>query len=205
MSRITRLLTSILATRDPSLIGICFLLGGAVTALAQSPTDSGGGPIRKKLIELGGGMLTPSRLLALQTQVEQTPFDGLALKITGTDDAGKPVNTFQICTLSPWKREWFQGEVNTLKKLKSGKLTDNFMSVSLSVSATDFADAFDDAGWKTIADKFAIAAWIAREGGLRGVMFDPEGYGDTVIKLGSRRHKDKSYEEYAVKVRQRGR
>lgn len=167
--------------------------------------DSGGGPIRKKLIELGWGGLTPARLLENLQAVEQTPFDGTALRIAGTDDEGKPVQAFMLGNPRPWKREWFQGEIDTLKKIKSQKLTDNFISVSLAVAPNDFADAFDDEGWKNIAGHFRIAAWIAKEGGLRGIMFDPESYSDTLISAKSRRHPEKSFEEYAAKVRQRGR
>jgi len=176
-----------------------------MTSFAQSPTDSGGGPIRKKLIELGWGALTPARLLENLERVEQTPFDGLALKVIGTNDEGKAVNTFQICVNKPWKPAWFQGEIDILKKLKSTKLTDNFISVSLSVSQPDFADAFDDEGWKVITEHFRIVAWIAKKGGLKGVMLDPEGYGSTIINSRSWMHKEKGFEEYAAKVRQRGR
>ena len=177
----------------------------ALPVHAQTPTDSGGGPVRKKLIELGWGAMTPGRLLENLARVEQTPFDGTALKISGTDDAGKPVGVFQTCIPRPWKAEWFNGEIETLRKLKSARLTENFASVSLSVSKGDFADAFDDEGWKTIAEHFRIVARIAKQGGLRGLMFDPEGYGATVISSRSRTHPEKSFEEYAAKVRQRGR
>src|SRR6185437_14790587 len=37
------------------------------------------------------------------------------------------------------------------------------------------------------------------------IMFDPESYSSSVINSNSRRHKEKSFEEYAAKVRQRGR
>lgn len=186
-------------------LGLGLLLCVSIHVLAQVPTDSGGGPIRKKLIELGWGKLTPTRLLEHLPRVEQTPFDGLALNIIGTDEQGQAVSAFQICIPKPWKPEWFQGEINTLRKLKSNKLTDNFISVSLSVSSPDFVDAFDDAGWKVIVEHFRIAAWIAKEGGLKGIMFDPEGYGNTVICSRSQRRKEKSFTEYAAKVRQRGR
>ena len=106
-----------IARRSMSILCLAVCIGGSV--VAQTPTDSGGGPIRKKLIELGWGSLTPARLLEHQKLVEQTPFDGLALRIIGTDDAGNPVNAFQPGIAKPWKREWFQGEVDTLKKLKS--------------------------------------------------------------------------------------
>ena len=177
----------------------------ASSAHAQTPTDSGGGPIRKKLIELGWGAMTPARLLENLARVEETPFDGTALKISGTDEAGKPAGIFQTCIPKPWKAEWFQGEIDTLRKIKSARLTDNFASVSLSVSKGDFADAFDDDGWKTIVEHFRIVAWIAKQGGLKGLLFDPEGYGATVISSRSRVHPEKSFEEYAAKVRQRGR
>lgn len=177
----------------------------AAQGFAQAPTDSGGGPIRKKLIELGWGSLTPARFHEHLAVVEKSPFDGVGLKIAGQDDAGKPVGLFQLCIPRPWKQEWFQGEVDILKKINSAMVGESFASISLSVSPADFADAFDDDGWKIIVEHFRIAAWIAKQSGLKGLMFDPEGYGSTVISSKSRKHPEKSFEEYAAKVRQRGR
>jgi hypothetical protein len=198
---------AMLRSPRPSLLA---LLAAVVLSLgsfgsAQTPTDSGSGPVRKKLIELGWGALTPARFQEHLAVVEQTPFDGMGLKITGTNDAGQPVGIFQVCIPKPWKPEWFQGEIDTLKKIKSAKVGESFASISLSVSPTDFADAFDDDGWKIIVEHFRIAAWIAKQSGLKGLMFDPEGYGSTVISSKSRKHPEKSFEEYAAKVRQRGR
>jgi len=79
------------------------------------------------------------------------------------------------------------------------------MTVSLSVSPTQFVDAFDDAGWRVIAEHFRIIAWIAKQGGLKGIMFDPESYSSSVINWKSRLHKEKTFEEYAARVRQCGR
>ncbi len=182
-----------------------FAFLAATSAVAQKPTDSGGGPVRKKLIELGWGDFGPARFLENLAQVEQTPFDGITLRIDGTDDNGKPVSTFQTCIPKPWKREWFQKEIDTLKQIKSTRLTDNFVRCSLSVSKPDFVDAFDDDGWKIIVDHFQTVAWLAKEGGLRGLMFDPEGYGATVINTKIIAHPEKSFEEYAAQVRKRGR
>ncbi len=191
--------------RPPLARALALALLFASPSFAQTPTDSGGGPIRKKLIELGWGDFGPARFLENLAQIEQTPFDGITLRVDGTDAAGKPVSTFQTCIPKPWKREWFQQEIDTLKKIKSAKLTNNFVRCSLSVSKPDFVDAFDDDGWKIIVDHFRTVAWLAKEGGLRGLMFDPEGYGATVINTKSSAHPEKSFEEYAAQVRKRGR
>ncbi|MBT3344942.1 MAG: hypothetical protein HN712_11655 [Gemmatimonadetes bacterium] len=167
--------------------------------------DSGGGPVPRKLIQTGWDRPTPSVLLRNLAAREALPFQGMGITIIGVDDAGQPVPMRDAGTGRPWKRSWFQAQIDTLRQIHSEKLTDNFLYLDLSPPPEDFVDAFDDAGWKQIVDHLRIAAWIAKEGGLKGIMFDPEAYRGSVIKYQNRLHKDRSFAEYAAKVRERGR
>jgi hypothetical protein len=66
-------------------------------------------------------------------------------------------------------------------------------------------DWFDDAGWKAVRNNAALAAWICREGGLKGLMFDTEQYEDGPFDYASRANTDRyTFAQYAAKARQRG-
>jgi len=172
---------------------------------AAGSAHSGGGPVHKKLIQTGWDRPTPSVLRRNLAARESLPFDGMAVTIIGVDDAGEPVRLRDAGHGRPWKRSWFQAQVDTLRQIRSDKLTDLFAYVDLSPPREEFVDAFDDAGWEQIAEHLRIAAWIAREGGLKGIMFDPEAYRGSVIKYSSRLHEERSFEDYSAQVRQRGR
>ncbi len=167
--------------------------------------DLGSGPIRKKLINLGWSMPSAESFNTNVKVINETPFDGVAIRIMGKDDEGKDVASWAAGLNRPWKKEWFQASIDLLKSSKSPKLAESFVSLSMSVAPQDFSDAFDDAAWKNIIEHYRIAAWVAKQAGLRGIMLDPEAYASTIVKFSSRTQKDKTYDEYAAKVRQRGR
>lgn len=167
--------------------------------------DLGSGPIRKKLINLGWAMPSAEEFNANVKAINDSPFDGVAIRIGAKDDAGKQVPTWAISLNIPWKKEWFQSSIDLLKSSKSPKLAESFSSLSMSVAPQDFSDAFDDEAWKNIIEHYRIAAWVAKQSGLRGIMLDPEAYASTIVKFAARTNKDKTFDEYAAKVRQRGR
>lgn len=166
--------------------------------------DSGSGPIRKKLIERGWDAPTVKEYVENVKEIEASPFDGVAIKFDTVDDAGKPIQAFMGGVNVPWKKEWFQASVDALKKTKSPKLADSFFSTSMATGPHNFADAFDDEGWKNIINHYRIAAWAAKQAGLKGVMLDLEAYSSTIIKFAAAKE-DKSFDEYAAQVRKRGR
>lgn len=167
--------------------------------------DSGSGLIRKKLIERGWDAPTVKEYVENVKEIEASPFDGIAIKFDTVDDERKPILAFQAGKKEPWKKEWFQGNIDALKKTKSPKLADSFFSTSMAVASPHFADAFDDKGWKEINNHYRIAAWAAKQAGLKGVMLDLEIYNASTIIDYSARKEEKSFDEYAAKVRQRGR
>src|SRR5690606_26472752 len=68
-------------------------------------------------------------------------------------------------------------------------------------------DWYDDAGWQQVLEHFRIAAWIAREGGLKGLMFDPEigGAQPAFSYLRQAGREKYSFIDYSAKARERGR
>jgi hypothetical protein len=165
-----------------------------------------GSPGPKKLIEMGWDKPDTAALRANLAQMEQTPFDGALIGVTGKDDNGKTVEVRLASSNVPWKKEWFQQSVDDLKVVHSQakKLTDNFIQVGANPGNVDW---FDDAGWKQIADHWRIAAWIAKEGNVKGIFFDPEAYTkpDFQFDYYSQSGRDKhTFAEYQAKARQRG-
>jgi hypothetical protein len=174
----------------------------ALPALAQAPTT---GVLPKKLIEAGWDKPDTARLRANLKQMENTPFDGVIIGVTGTDDAGKVVQARATFSNIPWKRAWFKSSIDDLKAVRSAKLTDNFIQVGANPGNVDW---FDDAGWKEVVDHWRIAAWIAREGGLKGILFDPEPYAKPFFQLNYQAQPQRekhTLAQYQEKARQRGR
>jgi len=174
----------------------------AETAYAQQMPQ--GRMIRKKLIALGWDAPDTATLRANLAEMEKTPFDGVAIAASGVDDAGRKVAVSWAFSSTPWKREWFQNCVDDLKTVRSSKLTDNFIRVGVNPGGVDW---FDDEGWKQVVEHIRIVAWIAREGGVKGILFDPESYTSNKpfsysAQPQAARH---SWEEYQIKARQRGR
>ena len=99
-----------------------------------------------------------------------------------------------------WKREWFKPLISDLKVTKSTKLTDNFIKVCTYPGKVDW---FDDRAWKNVCNKFAILAWLAKEGNCKGIVLDTEYYGGKHIFQYNPSTKH-SFRETWEKVRQRG-
>ena len=68
-------------------------------------------------------------------------------------------------------------------------------------------DWADDKAWANYAENMATVAWLAKQGGLKGLMLDPEEYGAQGGSLPQYIHtyRDPPFEECAKLARQRGR
>lgn len=136
-------------------------------------------PSKKKLIEVGWDGPTPEFLQKNIRQMEKdTHFSGVGI-VLNRDVVidGKPFvcNSQTISGPVKWKYEWFKEDVEALKNTQPDKFTDNFLRGAL----YNHADWFDDRAWDIICNNYAILARIAREGKLKGIIFDNEHYGDT--------------------------
>jgi hypothetical protein len=162
-------------------------------------------PAQPKLIQVGFENPNSSDLLEHLKTIESNPFDGVVLMLTGQDDAGQKVFLHGTFNRRAWKREWFAKNIEELQAVKSAKLTDNFVRVGSNPGDVDW---FDDEGWKQVVDHWRTAAWVARQGRLKGIVFDPEPYNPphAQFKFAAQIGKDKhTFAEYTAKARQRGR
>ncbi|NPV46263.1 MAG: hypothetical protein HPY69_04870 [Armatimonadetes bacterium] len=95
--------------------------------------------------------------------------------------------------------------VAELRQVPWGRLTDNFWIVyEFSGEKPDQFDWFDDCSW--VISNWRLVARLARQAGLRGIMFDTEKYAGigTFAYQGRRYAGEKSLEEYRAQVRRRG-
>lgn len=119
------------------------------------------------------------------------PFDGLLMS--------GPMVFYQRLTESD-----IAAKVAEFRQVSWGRLTDNFWVVyEFSGEKPEQFDWFDDCSW--VVNNWRLVARLARQGGLRGIMFDTEKYAGigTFAYQGRRYANEKSLEEYRAQVRRR--
>lgn len=162
-------------------------------------------PPRKKLIATGWDRPDTARLRENLAQMEQQPFDGVVFEAIGRDAEQRPVYLRATFSDRKWERDWFRPGIDDLKACRFQRFTDIFLSVGANPGNVDW---FDDAGWGNLVDHWRIAASLAREMGVKGILFDPEPYTKPFRQFaynaqpGRDQH---SFEEYYAKARERGR
>lgn len=160
---------------------------------------------RKKLIATGWDKPDSQRLLDHLTEIERQPFDGVVIEVTGKKPDGKPCSIRTTFHNQPWDQEWFQPVVDQLKACKFQRLTDNFITLGANPGNVDW---FDDVGWKHIVEHWRVGAWIAKQSGFKGILFDPEPYTEPYVQFSYHAQPDRDkhrFNEYHAKARQRGR
>jgi hypothetical protein len=180
---------------------IVLVLLAAASAGAERPDIH----IRKKLIATGWDHPDAEQLSKQLAEMQKRPFDGVVLELTGRTAEGKPCSLRETFSKAKWRREWFQGSVAQLRSCKFTHFTDNFVTVGANPGDADW---FDDEGWQQIVEHWRIAAWLAKQSGLKGLLFDPEPYTPphSQFHYSAQPQRNKhSFNEYAAKARQRGR
>ena len=183
------------------------VVGAAVclTSAAGSAAEVEDARRPKKLIATGWDKPNSERLLKNLALMEKRPFDGVVLTAEGRKGDGKACHMRRTFSAEPWKREWFDHTVRNLKACRFTRFTDNFVSVGANPGNVDW---FDDDGWRRIVDHWRIAAWVAKQGGLKGLLFDPEPYTPPHAQFtwaAQPQHDRHTFEAYAAKARERGR
>jgi hypothetical protein len=177
------------------------LVSLAGAALAADPADM---RLRKKLIATGWDHPDSEGLLAHLAEMEKQPFDGVVIELMGHTAEGKPCPLRPAFCRDVWQPAWFQKNIDQLRACKCKRFTDNFICIGANPGDVDW---FDDAGWRQVVEHWRIAAWIAKQSGCKGLLFDPEPYTAPHMQFGyaaQAGHKQHSFNEYAAKARQRG-
>src|SRR5262245_22639404 len=101
--------------------------------------------------------------------------------------------------------EEFQEAIADLKSAKWRAFIDNFLPVVLSSGYAAQLNWFDDDRWRVVVNNFGVVAQIAAEGGVKGLIIDPEDYNYMLFKyLDQQLQVDRPLEDYAAMARKRG-
>ncbi len=158
---------------------------------------------RRKLIQTGWDQVSPERLVEQMDAVEQQPFHGLVVRFNGRGDTPAFRVAFQN---EDWDMAAIEEVIADLQAAQAASTRPMVRFLLMNANPGD-VDWFDDAGWASIVEHWRIAARVAREGGLAGILFDPEPYNKPFRQfswLAQAERDQHSFAEYHAKARERG-
>ena len=158
----------------------------------------------KKLVEYGWDCPDTAFVRQNIQKMEKIGFDGVVMRVFAAPGKADQLGwrTFSKVRIEP---EEYQHAIADLKATKFERFTDNFIQVIAQPGDVDWFDP----EWSSVAYNAACLARIAKEGGCKGIMFDPEDYGTYHIwdyrQFPEEQRSAHTYEEYTAKVKERGR
>ncbi len=176
------------------------LLG--LASLVETARAADGPP---KLIATGWDNPTPSRFRRDLAEFERWPFQGTVIAPTRTGPDGGEIGSAFAFSREHWEESAFARAIADLQAVQPTRATSNFLMI---IAFPGDVDWFDDAGWKEIVDHWRLLARVARQGKLKGLLYDAEPYAEPFAQFhyGAQAERDKhSFAEYEVKARERGR
>jgi len=178
---------------------ICVILN---LIIASAPAVAKNPYVGKKLIQYGAGTPETAQLREQVRDIEKVPFDGIVISVkseTKRDILGW--RTFSTVRFAP---EEYEHAITDLKGTKFERLTDNFIQM---IAMPGDVDWFDPE-WSAIAHNAACLAKVAKQGGCKGIMLDPEDYVENHLwnydALPLEKKAAHSLHEYLARVEERG-
>lgn len=169
----------------------CAIALASICALTAAQIDHAGPP-EKKLLEYGWDVPQPDYVAEHIREMEQRPFDGLLMRISGLGQVFNPVAR---------TRDDYAEQFDALPRIEWDRFTDNFVMMY----AASKMDWFSDEHWEIITANVSLLASGAEAGNCVGMCFDCEPYGDNPWHYPSQPHADEqSFAQFQAKVRQRG-
>jgi hypothetical protein len=156
----------------------------------------------KKLIEFGWDEPSTSFMREHIAEMERAPFDGVVFNVEARKPKGpKRRFTWEAWTTNRFEEVELQQAIDDLRATKFRRFTDNFLRFNTTPAKLDW---FDD--YSIVLTNCRVAAWTAKQGGVKGLLFDIEQYEGQLFDYRKQRDtKTKSWDAYAEKVRERGR
>jgi hypothetical protein len=167
----------------------------------------------KKLIYYGWGSPDTRYVREQWIQMEEMPFDGVGIVVPvdrrawagGKRDTGNQLG-WQVVGEREFRVDDFRDAIQDLKTAKWRKFSDNFLPVAVSVSQSAGLNWFDDARWRTVVNNFSVVARIAADGGIKGLILDPEQYDYSLFRYTDQQKQlGRSFDSYQEMARKRGR
>jgi hypothetical protein len=159
-----------------------------------------------RIIATGWDSPTPARFRAELAEFEKWGcFDGTTIAPTRKLSDGRVVDCRRAFSREHWEWSEFAEAVKDLREAKATTATANFLFIYANPGDVDW---FDDSGWKEVIDHWRLIARLAKEGGLRGVLYDAEPYTKPYSQFrysAQPGFKEHTFAEYCAKARERGR
>ena len=184
-----------------------FLAILCLTVLPTAGLCAGNPYAGKKLIYYGIATPDAADVRAKIADLEKAPFDGIVIKVMapGTVDMGGGSLGWRVFSSTRLQPERYERAIDDLKATPFRRFTDNFIQV---IAMPGDVGWFDPE-WSAVAHNAACLARVARQGGCKGIMFDPEDYGEYHIwncsEMPAEWRKGRTFEEVSARVRERGR
>jgi len=158
---------------------------------------------QKLIIQTGWDNITPAGLRANQELVDQSPFNGVVVRLKSSVPEHKLSSYIFADDL--WEESWTTSIIEDLQACNLRHATSNFLIVNANPGSTDW---FDDTAWVAVVQHWKLAARIASQGRMRGLLFDPEPYSAPHSQFhyaAQAQKSEHSFAQYQEKARQRGR
>ena len=132
-------------------------------------------------------------------------FEGTTIRPTRRGVNGGEEDVRNAFSREAWHWESFADALADLRAAKPTTCRETFLMLYANPGDVDW---FDDAGWHEVVDHWRLLARLAKQGGLRGLLYDAEPYVKPhqqfcyAAQEGAGRH---SFAEYQAKARARGR
>ncbi|MCO8124133.1 hypothetical protein NHH03_20480 [Stieleria sp. TO1_6] len=184
----------------PFVFSSLWVLFAASQDLAQDPTQLPA----PRIITCGWNAPTASQFAR---DIDQMPGD---LPLTGCvmtlhADSGNPNPLATAHSRDDWSRLNVQRSIDAVTAATKQQMADNYLLLKANPGDIDW---LDDDGWQIISEHYRIAARLARQAGLKGLLFDAEPYTKPFRQFhytrqpGARKH---GFDEYQSAARRRGR
>jgi len=176
-----------------SALGLIFVCGSSSTPSAGTP---------KKLIEFGWDEPGTDFMREHISEMEETPFDGCVFHVNyKKEDGSNGSFTWECWGKKTFAQEELKDAISDLKNTKFSKFTHNFLRFNVTPGDVDWFDDFT-----SILTNARLAARIAKQCGVKGLLFDIEQYNSQLFNYSKQRDSaTKSWDEYAQQTRIRGR
>jgi hypothetical protein len=155
----------------------------------------------KKLIEFGWDEPDTKFMREHIAEMEQTPFDGCVFHVNyKRNDGSNGSFTWECWGNKAFTEKELEPAIIDLKNTDFHKFTHNFLRFNVTPGSIDWFDDFAH-----IIENAKLASKVAKESGIKGILFDIEQYNSQLFEYSKQRdNQTKSWDEYAHQVHKRG-
>ena len=119
--------------------------------------------------------VTPAEIFGHADQFDRLPSSGVTVYARRDLPDGTRLNPDQIMGDGNWTRENVSPFIPVLKEFSRHRGLKESM-LAIRCTTTNHLDWTDDAAWAIAGDNLAVLAWLAKKGGLKGIVIDCEEY-----------------------------